>query len=366
MKPTPRILFLIPAFALLGCPNSAPTAPPQQALAPPPPHITLHSPWDNLTITPSAQPYDCGALILINPDITITSSQNNLAPEVRSAIYSESDVSLHDLSRRSIDAADNFLRTGSRAAAACVLSQLATSAQRHAMAGYMADADAWQEQNMALRSVAIAFLKVRRAASPQDAALINAWLTDIARQERTHEETGRCTPNNCELWTHRGLGVAMAAAAIGIAADDHDLFAWAVAQYTAAVKAIDDRGMLHYDTRGAYALKYNISSAAELVQIAELGAANGLPLYDEDDSRIHLLVHTVTRALIDPGPFAAAAGEDQHMPKKMETWEISWAANYNQRFPDPLITQLLQQASPAGTDFWGGNLSLNTPPPLTR
>jgi hypothetical protein len=361
MTPSLRCLLLIPAVALLGCP-SATTAPPQQALAPAPPHLTLHSVWDTTPIAPTAQPYDCGAPIPINPDITITSSQDHLAPSVRAAIYSESDVALHDLSHRTLAAADTFRRNGSQAAALCVIALLSDAASHHAMAGYMADDDAWQEQNMALRAVSIAYLKVRAAAgaTPTETGLIDAWLTDIARQERTRAEAGHCSPNNCELWTHRGLGVAMSAAAIGVAADDHDLFAWAVDQYRAAVSAIDDRGMLHYDTRGAYALKYNISSTAELVQIAELGTANGLPLYDESNGRIHLLVHTVTRGLIDPGPYATATGENQRMPARMQAWEISWATNYNQHYPDPLIAQLLKQVSPDGADIWGGDLSLLT------
>jgi poly(beta-D-mannuronate) lyase len=361
MKFTLRGLLLLPAIILFGCTHVTPAPPPAHALAPTP----LASPWDAVAVAPSPQPYDCGPPIAINPDITVTSSQNKLSEEVRQAIYSESDVALHDLSHRTLAAADTYRRTGSQSAAMCVIALLSDAASRHAMAGYMADDDAWQEQNMALRAVSIAYLKVRSAsvATPAETGLITAWLTDIARQERARMETGRCTPNNCELWTHRGLGVAMSAAAVGIAAGDHDLFLWAVAQYRAAVDAVDDRGMLHYDTRGVYALKFNIDSAAELVQIAELGEANGLRLYDESNGRIHLLVHTVTRGLVDTGPYAAAAGEEQRLPKKMEPWEISWASNYNQHFPDPLITSLLKQVSPDGADIWGGDLSPAQTPP---
>lgn len=81
----------------------------------------------------------------------------------------------------------------------------------------------------------------------------------------------------------------MAAAAVAIANNDRNLFGWSLRQYQATVKQIDDRGPLHYDSHGKYALKFNLLSAACLVQIAEFAEINGIALYDYDHGRIHLL-----------------------------------------------------------------------------
>jgi poly(beta-D-mannuronate) lyase len=347
----PRFLTLVLLVAALGCAHTTP-APPASAMAPSP----LHSPWDATPVAITAEPYDCGPPILIAPDITITSSQKNLSPDVKQSIYSESDASLHDLTRRTVAAADAFRRTGSRAAAQCVIMLLSEAAAHRAMAGYMADKDAWQEQNMALRSAAIAYLKVRDAGveTPDQTHIMTTWMEEIVHRERAFYEKSHCGPNGCGIRNHHGLSVAMTAASIAIAAQDHRLFQWALNQYSLAVDSIDDRGMLHYDMQHAYALKFNLESTAELVQIAEFGEGNGVPLYEYDNGRIHLLIHTVTRGLIDPGPFSNATGTEQRIPKTLQPWEITWASVYNQRFPDQLITSLLVQAGPAGADMWGG------------
>jgi poly(beta-D-mannuronate) lyase len=148
----------------------------------------------------------------------------------------------------------------------------------------------------------------------------------------------------------------MAAAAVAIAANDRHLFSWSVGQYHTAIHLIDGRGMSHYDTHGQYALNFNLISAGCLVQIAEFGEANGLPLYAYDHGRIHLLVGTVSRGLIDASPFSVATGATQRISSTIEPWEIVWASAYNRRFPDPVIAGLLQQVGSASADLWGGAL----------
>lgn len=343
---------------LLGCTTHLAPAPPP-APAPAAAEKPLISPWDTEHVALTQQPYECGAPITIAPDLTVTRSQNKLPENVKAAIYSESDVSLHDLAHRSVTAADNFRRTGSVAAGQCVISLLQTAAGNHSMEGYMATPDAWQEQNQALRAVSIAYLKVRggmreaNLLSPEDDAQIAAWMNNLGHRERENAVNGHCGPTTCTLKNHYGISVAMAAAAVGIVSNDHGLFHWALDRYRYAVSTIDERGMLHYDLRGRYALKFTILSAAALVQIAEFGEANGIPLYAYNGGRIHLLIHTVALGLVDPGPFSEAAGAEQRQHATLETWEVSWASLYDRRFPDPVLTSLLQQVGP-GADMWGG------------
>jgi poly(beta-D-mannuronate) lyase len=345
-------LLLLPA---LGCAHLAPAPAPLASLAP---TAQLVSPWQAIQVNLTQSPYDCAAGPRIAPDITVTRNlaKANLSPEVKQAVYPESDAALHDLTRRTVAAADEFRHTGSQAAARCVVTLLTPAAADHAMAGYMASSDATQEQNIALRALAIAYLKVRDTgvASPDEQALIAAWFEDIATQEVSRTEAGPCGQKYCVVRGHHGISVAMAAAAVAIVANDQPLFGWALDQYRAAVDQIDERGMLHYDTHGQYALKFNLLSAAALVQIAEFGEMNGVPMYDCDGGRIHLLIHAVTRGLIDPGPYSTATGTAQRVPARIQPWQVSWASVYNRRFPDPVLTGLLQQAGPDGADMWGG------------
>jgi poly(beta-D-mannuronate) lyase len=342
--------------AIAGCSHDPMAPPPGPAMAP----VTLlHSPWDTNPVTLTDQPYTCSALPEISPDILVTNgvgAQKKVSEAVKQAVYAESDEALHDLTSRSVSAADYFQHTGSRSAAHCVIALLATAANDHSMAGYMADGDAFKEQNQALRATAVAYLKVRNSgmATEEEQGLIAAWMIDIASSERHRAETGVCGKRYCDLYGHIGLSVAMAASAVGVATNNLDLFRWSVAQFRLAVRNVDGAGMLHYDTHGAYALKFNLVSAASLVQIAEFGELNGVPLYAYDDGRIHLLIHTVSRGLVDPGPYSNAARAEQKVSKSIEPWQVSWATIYNRRFPDPVLTGLLEQVGTKGADMWGG------------
>ena len=209
---------------------------------------------------------------------------------------------------------------------------------------------------MALRSVTIAYLKVRNSgiATAQEQALISAWLEDIAHQERNRIGSGACGRNICGDHGHSGMGVVMASAAVAIAANDRRLFSWSIGQYHTAIHLIDGRGMSHYDTHGQYALSFSLVSAGCLVQIAEFGEANELPMYAYDHGRIHLLVETVSRGLIDAGPFSVATGTKQRISPTIEPQQIIWASAYNRRFPDAVIGGLLQQVGSTAADLWGG------------
>jgi poly(beta-D-mannuronate) lyase len=318
----------------------------------------LISPWQTNPARLNDVDYRCVPLPPISQDLLVTKGlgKSDLSDAVKDAGYPESDAALHDLTARTVAAADAFRDTGSRPAARCAITLLVEAAKDHPMAGYVATKDAAQEQNMALRSLAIAYLKVRDSgvATADEAGLINSWFEQIVDQERKQLENGPCGENICVASGHHGIGVAMAAAAVAIANNDRKLFGWSVKQYHAAVKQIDDRGMLHYDTHGPYALKFNLLSAACLVQIAEFAEINGIALYDYDHGRIHLLVHTVSRGLVDSSPYAAATNTTQRMSKKLEPWQITWAVAYDRRFPDDVITSLLDQVGRSGADLWGG------------
>ncbi len=344
-----RIRLLAAIIPILGCPHLAASSAPSAHLI---------SPWDTAPVSTTSAPYDCGPSAPIAPDITITKNLNNsnLSPVVKEVAYPESSTALRDLAARTVAASDAFLHTGGRAAARCTITLLADAAADHAMAGYMASSDAAAEQSITLRSIAIAYLKVRGsgAATPEEQALISAWLEDVAQQERARLTEGRCPQKRFGAHGHHGIAIVLADEAVAISNNDWKLVDWSLKQYRDAVQQIDGRGMLAADTHGQYALKFNLLSAACLAQIAELAEVNGVDLYDYDKGRIGILIEAVSRGLIDPGPFSKATGTAQSVPSAIQPWEVVWAAGYNRRFPDPILSGLLQQAGAAGADMWGG------------
>lgn len=349
-----RICLLAVFILILDCAHTPSSA----LLAASAPSAQLISPWDAIPVGATSGAYDCASPTLIAPDITVTKNLNNsnLSATVKEAAYPESSTALRDLTAHTVAAADAFLHTGSRAAARCVITLLTSAAGDHAMAGYMASSDAAQQQSVALRSVAIAYLKVRGsgAANPDEQALIKAWLEDIAQQERARIKDGPCPQRMCFAHGHHGIAAVLADTAVAIASNDKKLFDWSLKQYRDAVQQIDGQGMLPADTHGQYALKFNLLSAACLAQIAELGTVNGVDLYGYDKGRVGILIYSVSRGLIDPGPFTKAAGSVQNIPSTIQPWEVIWASEYNRRFPDPVLAGLLQQIGPVGADMWGG------------
>ncbi len=351
MKP----LRLLPLLILL-CPGAHASRP-----------EALRSPWDSKPIAPSNIPYKCPPAVPISPDISITAQlddEGSTTPDaVKDAVYAESTHALNQFTNHFVHAADNYRDTGSPEAAKCAIELLAAAAEGNAMAGNMASRLAWQHQNSTIRAAAIAYLKVRGSGviRPDQSSIILDWMTGIVQQERFYYEHSNCGKKSCDLLGHRGLEVALATAAIGIARNDRGMLKWGIDQYRTAVEAIGPSGMLHYDNKGRYALRSNDESAASLVLIAELAEANGEHLYDYNHGRIQVLVHTVSRGLVDPSPYRAATHADQLIASPLTSAEVSWLAPYNSRFPDPVITSLLQQAGPAGADVWGGDPPEPTP-----
>ncbi len=343
------------SLGLAGCKTAAAPAPGVT------PTVGLRSPWDGTPRQPTAVAYDCGPMLHVSADIAVTGAfvnKNGPASEsVKQAVYAESSTALKEFSDRVARAADTYQSTGSDEAAACVVQMELVAAQEHAMDGWMASADAVKEQNKALRAASIAYLKVRPVGliTPDKQALIAAWMLDIVRHERAYYESEKCGEKTCDKRGHRGLEEADAAVSVGIVANDHGLFYGGLSQYRTAIGEIDTRGMLPYDTKGRYALKFHLEAAAALVQIAEFGEDNGEPLYGFDHGKIHLLIRSVTRGIVDPTPYEQAnKNARQILPGTLEPWEIGWASLYERRFPDPVIAGLLQQIGGKGADEWGG------------
>lgn len=357
-----KMRMLLCAFVTLvaGCGNHATMAPPPvNALAP----NALHSPWDMHPVTPREGDYNCGTISPPAPNISILdesyrSGDKSAASEsVKNAAYAESSAAVEDYSALLSRAADDYQNRGNLGAARCVAIALEAGATAHSMTGWMSSRSALYAQSRGLRGVSTAYLKIRPSGvlTPQQSNVLLDWMQAIVGAQRDYFDHAGCTKSRCDDHNHRALNAAYAVMSVGVAANDRSDFNWGVHKYRLAVDDIDQGGMLHADLGSVLSMKFLLEATASLVQMAEYAELNGEPLYAYDGGRIHLLVHVVTRGLVDSTPVEIASGHrKQKLPNPMQGWEIGWAAIYVQRFPDGVISGLVQQAGDSGKYVWGG------------
>jgi poly(beta-D-mannuronate) lyase len=211
-------------------------------------------------------------------------------------------------------------------------------------------------QNWLLSAVAISYLKVRGSGvgtSEQDAA-IQKWFAQLAMRVRDYfdEEVKRLTPekeNNHLYWA----GLAVAAA--GIADDNAKDFKWGVTAYRMGLELIQPDGSLVAEmNRGQMAMHYNLYALGPLIMLAELGEANGLDLYAEENGAIHRLVKFCLAALEDPALLEKRTGVKQLVTLPYAGSDIGWAVPYVRRFPNPKLAALIAKAPWVRYTSWGG------------
>jgi poly(beta-D-mannuronate) lyase len=322
----------------------------------------LLSPWDMRQVAPTQVAYACPEAKEIAPTISFLNkdyrANPNLSQETLDAAYGESAEAVTQLATQVVRAADAYQQTGSLPAAECAAQFLGLAAFDHAMAGWMPSVDAVYVQTRGLRALAVAYLKIRDSGviQPEQQELILAWLEDIANKQRNHYDGVVCkSPYQvCGRFNHRGASAGWAVASVGIAANNPAMFRWGLSRYREAVAAVDAEGMVLQCAHGQYLLKFNLELVAALVPLAEYGELNGEPMYGYQHGRVHELIHTVTRGLVDPTQFKDRVHDKQTLPKTFEGWEISWATMYVKRFPDGVIEGLLQQVNDKGLEAWGG------------
>ena len=88
--------------------------------------------------------------------------------------------------------------------------------------------------------------------------------------------------------------------------------------------------------------------------IAEIGRANGLDLYSENNGAIHRLVSKVLAGQADPSSFAKAAGEAQ---EPLDASANVWMPIYSQNNHDPKLQPYLRQGCPFVLRILGGNVT---------
>ena len=253
---------------------------------------------------------------------------------------------LDDTLRPIIRASDRALG-GDGESAACALSLFVAQAEGGGMLGAMSSRQAGYERKWRTAGLALAWLKVRRSASPAQRAEVEPWVLALARQVEADYGAPR-EPNNHYYWA------GLAAAAVGTATGDADQLAYARRAYLSGLDQIQADGTLPRELRRKVkALDYHNYALAPLILSAELAAVRGEDWYSLRDGALHRLVARTLAGIADPPAFAQLAGEPSvEVPKG---GVLGWFAFYRARFPDRA------GAGPAGPfqyDWLGGDLSL--------
>jgi poly(beta-D-mannuronate) lyase len=199
------------------------------------------------------------------------------------------------------------------------------------------------ERKWSLAALALAYLEIRDAPglAVEPRRRVVAWLSRIAGVVVLENDGPPVVMNNHAYWA--GLAVALAA----VAADDHRLFAWGMERARMGLAQVQPDGTLPLEmARRKRALHYHAFAAAALVLLAELAAANGITLYDENDRALQRLVERVVTGYVDARVFADRAGAVQDVTGPPTGGELAWAEVYCARFDEPTLAAWIAGARP--------------------
>ena len=249
---------------------------------------------------------------------------------------------------RSADAAMSASGDAAAEAGRCAVRWLAEWARAGALLGDMTSKQAEYERKWDMTGAALAWLKVRRYASPDERRDIDTWLARLADASTRFAELPGHKRNNHWYWLGLGLG------AVGIATVDPARWARAHAIFRDALAHIAADGTLPLElARGKRALHYHAFAVMPLVTLAELAAMRGEDWWSERDGALHRLVARTLAGLADPAAFDTLAGVAQERPVNPQA---GWIALYAARFPERVPAGL--PASKPSHRWLGGDVRL--------
>jgi poly(beta-D-mannuronate) lyase len=328
---------------------------------------SLASPWQAHPVKATGSPYTCAPVPQLPENFVtdgfyaINDPTHSIVDPVRQREYNRTSGPVKREGNVIVAAADNFRSTGSEAAADCVLSHLETLARERALSGSMSSAQAYFVQGWVVGAAAIAYLKVNgaRRATPQQQAIILLWLQKVADETRAFYDHRASASGEGGGAQNHFYWAAVQLAATAIATGNRDDFRWAMQKARYGIDSIGPDGTLEEEMRrGARALHYHLYAAAPLVMLAELALPNGIDLYAFDHGALKKLVDVSIHGLVDPSLFEARTAKQQTDADPTSAEAVGWAEPYNRRFPTPLLTRLLSNATSHSYMYLGG-----LPPP---
>jgi poly(beta-D-mannuronate) lyase len=258
--------------------------------------------------------------------------------------------------RKVVAETDKAAKRGDAQAARCALDWIAAWAKGEAWLGHMGTKQAEYQRKWDLAGVALAYLKLKRHASPAQRGLIEPWLVRFADTVRTFQVAPGRKRNNHLYWL--GLGLA----ATSVAAESPRHWEAARAIMTEALGHVQGDGTLRLELeRGQRALHYHAFALTPLVVMAELAALRGENWYGAAGGPLDRLLARTLAGIDDPGSFAALVGVAQEEPVGRGH---GWLALYRGRFPDRLPGRVPEVPE---THRWlGGDVRLLGPSLATR
>lgn len=253
------------------------------------------------------------------------------------------DPLLKDLHAKAVEPLTQFLRqvvsdadhayTRSTAksqgeAADCALTWLQTWAAGGGWLGVMTTKQAEYQRKWDLAGVALAYLKVRPYARPDQRLIIEPWLQRFADAARGFFDNPEYKRNNHWYWL--GLGEA----AVGLATDSPRHFDIARNIMQDAARDIAADGTLKEEmARGSRALHYHVFAMVPLVMMAELAASRGEDWYALGEGALHRLINVSVAGIAAPAQFDKLAGIAQERPINARA---GWLQVYQRHFPGRL------------------------------
>lgn len=228
--------------------------------------------------------------------------------------------------RHVVSDADQAVKKHDAGHGACAVRWLTAWAKGDAWLGKISSAQAEYQRKWDLGGVALAYLKVKSYAKPDEQELIEAWLVRFADASRAFFNDPKRRRNNQWYWLGVGLG------ATSLATGNERLWKEARGVMEDAAADIAPNGTLALElARERRALYYHAFSLTPLVVLAELAHARGEDWYKLKDGALHRLVDVTRRGLQSPEVFEKLAGVAQERPPKPG---FGWLAIYRARFKD--------------------------------
>jgi poly(beta-D-mannuronate) lyase len=325
----------------------------------------LRSPWDGTKIKTTNAGHICADMPAFSETLDVDDyyidDHHSVIDPAKKAAYDKGVEPVTQFGQGVTLAADAYITKGSPAGPICAYALLTAAAKAKAWTGKMPHNQGVYVQHWLLSGAAMAYLKVRNSrtgkldpAKAEEDKLIQEWLAALASRVREYFDQHRSESagdglNNHLYWA--GLGVA----AEGIATDNRNAFQWGMDTYRTGIQQIQPDGTLPLEmARAGMALHYHLYAAGPLVLLAELGEANKIDLYAENNGAIHKLVKLASDGITNPRFFEQKTGVRQTIPIQISATEIGWAVPYVHRFPDGTISSLIQRAQTIRLWQWGG------------
>lgn len=320
----------------------------------------LKSPWDGQTVALTDAPYHCPDAPPFSKSLDAEGyyidAHHSVIDPVKKAAYEKASEPPTHLGQWTTQAADDFIRHGSRAGAQCVYSLLSAAAAANAWSAAMPTGQAHYVQKWLLAGTAMAYLKVRKTGigTPEQDKAIQKWFGELASRVEDYVDSKLKYPDS-DAWNNHRYWSGLAVAAAGIARNDEREFHFGMDAFKAGVSEIGPSGALPREmARAGMALHYHLYALAPLIMLAELAERNGMDAYAENHNALDRLVNLCEQGLLHPEIFEKATGVQQNMPEKISGATIGWAVPYVKRHPDAQLSAWIAQAEYTSFWQWGG------------